>query len=168
MPKENPKASKDTYIQIRININEKEIWEKYAIDNKFPSLSQLIRFCVNEIMESGLKKTIKSKQTSKQEELQKYEILYEKQEKERISYMGKIDEILSEMRKTQKTKVEYKIKGQILKLLEKHRYRYEDVSEIFNVPESDVLILLNELEQQNIIRQNKKMEYEVVNDRNPK
>lgn len=168
MPKENPKLSKDAFIQIRININEKEIWEKYANENKFPSISQLIRFCVNEVMESGLKRTIKNNQISKQEELQRFEDLYNEIKQGRLESMKMIKETLSEIRNTRESKVEYKIKDRILKLLKKHRYEYEDISEIFNVPESDVLILLNELEQKNVIRQNKKMEYEVVNDKNPK
>ncbi len=42
-----------------MNDKEKEDWEKYALENNFPSLSQFVRFCVSKVIEKNIKTTTK-------------------------------------------------------------------------------------------------------------
>lgn len=49
---------REAYTRIRLYDKEKEEWEKYAEENKFPSVSQFIRYVISECIESGFKRTI--------------------------------------------------------------------------------------------------------------
>lgn len=157
------KPKKEVAVQVRINEIVKEEWVKFAEDNNFPSISQLIRFAVNEIIEKGIKTTTKNSYKNKTEQLQETRDHIEDLQKERLEYMGKINDILSEMREKKDVKIEHNIKSQVLKLLEKHPYRSEDIAGIFNIEESEILITLNDLIKKKIIKLNKNMEYEVLN-----
>jgi len=47
------KPVKDERIYIRINSNEKIRWEKYVVDKKFSSVASMVRFAVEEMIESN-------------------------------------------------------------------------------------------------------------------
>lgn len=153
---------KEDSIRLRITTKEKNDWDQFAKSHKFPSISQMIRYIVSEFIESATK----PKENNKQKQLLETNQLIETLTLERNEYMQKINDILGEMRKSKDMTIDYTIKGQILKLLEKHRYKSEDISSIFNKPEHEILVILNDLTEKNMIRLTKTMEYEVINGNN--
>jgi len=86
---------KEKWIQVRMNDKEKEEWEKYALENNFPSLSQFVRFCVTEFIEKDIKTTVELnsiEQNAKDKEIIR-EIILEWKE-ERKEFFQKITDIL--------------------------------------------------------------------------
>jgi len=157
--------SKDSYIRIRVYENEKKDWSEFARKNKFPSLSQFIRYVVSEYIEKGLNRGVNDvNKVNKNIELEQTNKLIEAIKDERKEYMEKVNDILLEMKKSKEISVKFSIKGQLLKLLGKHRYRSEELSEIFNIPEPEILAALNEMIDQKIIDMDDNVKYGVIDD----
>lgn len=157
-----PKPKKEVFVQIRVFEAEKKIWQKYKEDNKFPSLSQMVRFAVDEMIARGDKRTT-GNNIEKIQDINKLIQLLIDERKEHIIEREKLKE------NTQKSKdvvIKHKIKGQILKLLEKSKLKSEDIAEIFNIPEGDTIDTLNFLVDKKLIKLNKNMKYEVINNGN--
>ncbi|MFW9970767.1 MAG: hypothetical protein ACFFDF_11270 [Candidatus Odinarchaeota archaeon] len=163
---------RESYIRIRLYDKEKEEWEKYAEENKFPSVSQFVRYVISEYMEHGLRRTINTgnnnNNVSKTDLLRIIEDERREKEKERDEYFKKIDEILLERRKELNITIEHNIKGKILKWVEKFNGKLtsEELAELVNLPEPDTIDILNKMQGQHLVKLNKKMKYEVISNEN--
>ncbi|MBY9005642.1 MAG: hypothetical protein KGD63_02690 [Candidatus Lokiarchaeota archaeon] len=60
--KSEEKIIRRNYIRVRIPEIEKQKWNKFILSNDFPSISELIRFSVNIIMETQMRYEIKRKE----------------------------------------------------------------------------------------------------------
>ena len=157
-----PKPKKEVFVQIRVFEAEKELWQKYKKDNKFPSLSQMVRFAVDEMIARGDKRTTENN-INKIQEFNKAIQTFMDLSKEQ---MAVIDGLRENSKKSKKVVVEHKKKGQILKLLEKSKLKSEDIAEIFNIPEPETIDILNYLVDKGIVKLRKDMKYEVINNGN--
>ncbi|MFX0188966.1 MAG: hypothetical protein ACFE8A_14670 [Candidatus Hodarchaeota archaeon] len=156
-------SKKEAYIQIRINTKEKEEWDKFAKENRFPSVSQLIRFAVNEIIERGLKRTIENNnKMNKTEELKQVRELITSFQEERKEYMKEIKELKKEITNSKTIVNKQKLKGQILKLLKFRSYTSEELSIVLEKDEPEIIKICNDLEDKKIIKMKANYEYEVI------
>ncbi|MHA1150375.1 MAG: hypothetical protein ACTSR8_19320 [Promethearchaeota archaeon] len=159
------KQSESNHIHFRIKTKEKELWEKFAVENKFPSVSQLIRFAVNEVMERGIKRT--TKDSDDKQLVEEYKLVKElllRHEEERKEYMTKFTEVLSAFKTEKDFKTIYQLKGKVLKLLEKGKFTSEELAQLFNLPETEIVAIMNELMDKAPVKLNKKLEYELMSD----
>ncbi len=162
---------RESYIRIRLFDKEKEEWEKFAENNKFPSLSQFIRYVISEYIEHGFSRTSKMNSNgnsiSKRELLELFKEQYGKQEKEIEETKQKINELVKERRRIQNIKVEHGTKGEILKWINKFNGKLgsEDIAELIRMEEPETILMLNKMEEQGLIKQTKDMKYEVINNR---
>jgi hypothetical protein len=157
-------SKKELKIQIRISEEEKKDWEKFAQDNKFPSLSQCIRFAMNELIEKGITTFADVKVGGDKSEYKEVikEIMGEWKE-ERNVLLQKMAELVSSDKEAKSIETKYKLSGKILKLLEHGNYGSEDIADIYGIPESDAISILNMLIDNKVVKFNKKMEYMLVN-----
>ena len=163
---------REAYVRIRLYNKEKEEWEQYAKNNKFPSVSQLIRYVVSEYIEHGLKRTTKkdNNNISKADLLKMLKEERKEKERERDEYFKKIDELLKERRKDLDITVQHNIKGKILKWVEKFNGKLgsEEIADIISLPEPDTVDILNKMQNQELVKLNKQMKYEVISNENNK
>jgi len=157
---------RDSYIRIRLFNEEKDSWETFAKENNFDSISQFVRFIINEHIEMGIKSQDASKTKKileKTEELEIINALTQSLQEEREEYMGKINEFLLELRRSRDVQISATMKGKVLKWLKKVKLSSEEVSEILQVPEPEALDYLNNLIGQGLIKLNKDMKFEIIN-----
>ena len=157
---------RDSYIRIRLYDEEKKKWEKFAKENYFDSISQFVRFIMNEHIEMGMKSQDASKAKKimeKTEELERINALTATLQEERKEYMDKINDLLLELRRSRDVQISATMKGKILKWLKKVRLGSEEIAEILQVPEPEALDYLNNLIGQGLIRLNKDMKFEIIN-----
>lgn len=163
---------RESYTRIRLYDKEKEQWEEYANNNKFASLSQFIRYVVSEYIEHGFSRlpkiNEKNNMVSKRERLDLYEEQLKIQKKELNETRKKLDELIEERRKEQKIKITHNIKGKILKWVEEFNGELgsEHIADIIALNEPDTVDILNKMEEQEFLRLNKKMKYEMVSNEN--
>ncbi|MHA1671551.1 MAG: hypothetical protein ACTSV5_13400 [Promethearchaeota archaeon] len=166
----------DSFIRIRVIGEEKEVWEDIAKENKFPSLSQFIRYVISEYIEHGFSRFVVGSESdnskSKKEELKKLQAerkaIKEEREaikEERGKYHKWINEILQERKRLTDIKVEDSIKGKILKWIDKFPSKLGsiDIAEIIGKSESEALDILNKMEDRVLIKLNKNFKYRVIN-----
>jgi len=164
--KKLPKPKKKGTIQIRVLPEEKTEWIEFVKLHRkeFPSLSQLIRFAVSEVIEKGITTTIRTNKEDLQTKInQKDSVLKDlKEEAKRI--LEAVREKREQNNKADIT-IEHDIKGKILKWITKFNGKLdlESIADLINTPEPRTLEYLNKLVAQNLITFNKKMQYEVVN-----
>jgi len=172
-------SKKESFIRIRVFDSVKKKWKDYAEDNKFPSLSQLIRYVMDEYIVRGFirfeKVSKNDNSNSVNEELKKLQAerkaIKEEREaikEEREKYHKWINEILQERKRLTDIKVEDSIKGKILKWVDKfpHKLDSVDIAEIIGKSESEVLDILNKMEDQVLIKLDKNFKYWVINNQN--
>ncbi|MHA1147577.1 MAG: hypothetical protein ACTSR8_04980 [Promethearchaeota archaeon] len=159
MPKRN------SYVRIRLYDEEKENWEVFAKENNYDSISQFIRYVINEYIEHGFKKqeadTVKSI-VEKAEEINSINTLVEMFMEDRKEYMNKINEILLELRRSRDVRVSSSMKGKIMKWLKKIKLSSEEIADLIQTSEPDALDILNDLVDQNLIKLREDMKYELV------
>lgn len=167
-------AKRESYVRIRLYDKEKEDWEKYAKKNKFASVSQFIRYVISEYIEQGLKRTTKTSNNensvSKSDLLKMLKEEKKEREKERDDLFKMLNEVLQERSRLTDIRIEDSIKGKILKWLEKfsNQLGSEEISELIGRPESETLDILNKMTDQNLIKLNKNMNYQVLSNENNK
>jgi len=164
--KKLPKPKKKGTIQIRVLPEEKDEWQEYVKLHKkeFPSLSQLIRFAVGEVMEKGITTTIKNGENT-QNKLHQTNSLIKALSEERKELLEIVRDKMKANNKSKDVSIEHDIKGKILKWITKFNGKLdlESIADLINTPEPKTLEYLNKLVAQNLITFNKKMQYEVVN-----
>lgn len=156
---------KTPLIQIRINAKEKEDWVNYQKTNKFSSLSALIRFSVNEIMEKGIKLSIDNGKDAKYIDQMKLMNESMKLINEQVeSLRDENKQLKKDLSKRRETVDTHDLKGRILNQLETYgSQKSEKLAQGLKEDETDVITMCNTLEEQGLIKQNKDMEYEVIN-----
>ena len=160
---------RETYIKIRLFEKVKKEWEGYANNNKFASLSQLIRYVISEYIEHGFTRFLAVRENdssnSKTEELKKLEAERDAIKEEREKYFKMFNEVLQERRRLTDIKIKDSIKGKILKWLDKfpNKLDSEEIAELIGKSEPETLDILNKLEDQILIKLNKNMKYQVIN-----
>ena len=167
-------TKRESYVRIRLYDKEKEDWEKYAEENKFPSVSQFIRYVISEYIEQGLKRTLKPNKNensiSKSDLLKMLKEEKKEREKERDEYFKTINDILQERSRLTDIKIEDSIKGKIIKWLEKfpNQLGSEEIAELVGHSEPEALDILNKMSEQNLVKLNKNMKYQVNSNDNNK
>ena len=163
---------RETYIKVRLFEKVKKEWEDYAKDNIFASLSQLIRYVIGEYIEHGFTRFLAVRENdssnSKTEELKKLEAERDAIKEEREKYFKMFNEVLQERRRLTDIKIKDSIKGKILKWLDKfpNKLDSEEIAELIGKSEPETLDILNKLEDQILIKLNKNMKYQVINNQN--
>jgi hypothetical protein len=160
--KQKPKKS-FPYIQVRISPQDKETWIKFAKDNGFKYVSNLIRYAVDLYIKKGENIGEKQDLTPLVKEL------LSTLKEERNGYMQKFDEIIETSKKSEEIDVDPKHKDKFLKLLEKHSYTSEDICDIYELPEPYVLDVLKELKGLNLVKTRRfkgQILWEVINNGN--
>lgn len=139
-----PKKGK--WIQVRIKEQEKKDWEQFAEENKFPSVSQLVRFAVNEIIDKGITTSADIGQIGRNASDKEFikELITEWKE-ERKELFEKNTELYAADKQAKIIKERYEITERVLKLLQKGHFKSEDIADIFDMPESDIVSVLNDL-----------------------
>ena len=162
-----PKPKKKGTIQIRVLPEEKTEWMEYVkIHRKeFPSLSQLIRFAVSEVIEKGITTTIRTNKEDLKTQIQQKNSGMKDLREETNRLLKALAEKREQNNRAMATTIEHDIKGKILKWITKFNGKLysEDIAELINTPEPKTIEYLNKLIDQNLITHNKKMQYEVVN-----
>ena len=157
-PIEKPKKTfKTERLEIVLTPDQKNRWEEYKNDNNFPSLAQMIRFSVEEMIEGKLSRSSISQDPLEQE---KKEIVEMKKIQDEM--IDQLKEKMEEFSRIAKIKVNESLKGQILRHLEKSNYFYEDLAYVLNKPEADVVVCLNQLQKENLVIMNKNGSYGVI------
>ena len=155
---------RDSYIRIRLYDEEKKKWENFAKENYFDSISQFVRFIINEHIEMGMKSQDASKAKKIMEKTEELErIITATLQEERKEYMEQINDLLLELRRSRDLKISATMKGKILKWLKKVNLNSEEIAEILQVPEPEALDYLNNLIGQGLIKLNKDMKFEIIN-----
>ena len=160
---------KESFIRIRVLDNVKKDWKEYAKNNKFSSLSQLIRYVISEYIVYGFSRFVTGSKNdnsdAKKEELKKLQAERDAIKEEREKYFKLINEVLQERRRLTDIKVEDSIKGKILKWLDKFPSKLDsiDIAELIGKSESEALDILNKMEDQELIKINKNFKYRVIN-----
>ena len=130
-------TKRESYVRIRLYDKEKEDWEKYAEENKFASLSQLIRYVVSEYIEHKFSRSLKTSNNnnniSKNELLEMLKEEKKEREKERDEYFKTINNVLQERSRLIDIKIEDSIKGKIIKCNPK-KVKVKVSTGIYNVP----------------------------------
>ncbi len=163
---------RESFIRIRVFSEEKEEWEKFAESNKFPSLSQFIRYVISEYIEHGFSRSLKvSKSDNSNSKTELLKILKAERDsikEERDKYFKMVNEVLQERRRLTDIKIEDSIKGKILKWLEKfpNQLDSEEIADLIGKSEPETLNILNKMMEQKLIRLNKNMKYQVINYQN--
>jgi len=141
----------------------KKNWEEFTDKEKYPSTSQMIRNAVNEFIRNNNKRDNKQKELrDKQEQLDRAE-----RERDELAQLHK--ELIEQMKELNKSSIDsksemdkHKVKNKIINMLKKASFSSDELSNIIELPESETLIYLNEMQQFGIITFNvDKMEYEI-------
>ncbi|GAI80976.1 unnamed protein product, partial [marine sediment metagenome] len=123
-------------------------------------------------IEHGLKRTTKNNNNniSKADLLKMLKEERKEKERERDEYFKKIDELLKERRKDLDITIQHNIKGKILKWVEKFNGKLgsEEIADIISLPEPNTVDILNKMQNQELVKLNKQMKYEVVSNENNK
>jgi len=166
-------SKRNSYIRVRLYEKEKDDWEDYAKNNQFPSVSQFVRFVVNDAIEKGYNRSsqvsVRDNNLSKNEVLQTYKELYSKQETQLKEYREMVYELMKEMRLRKDIKLEDSIKGKILKWLEMlpNKLGSEEIADLIGGDEIDALKILNKMEiDLKLIKSDKNLKYKVVQNGN--
>lgn len=160
---------RETYIKIRLYDEVKEEWESFSKKNKFASLSQFIRYVISEYIEHGFRRSLTlskdDNSNSKTELLKTLKAERKAIKEERDKYFKMFNEVLQERRRLTEIKIEDSIKGKILKWLEKfpNLLDSEEIAELIGKSEPETLDILNKMMDQKLIKLNKNMKYQVVN-----
>lgn len=139
---------KSATVQIKISEEEKEEWKKFVRENKYSNLSQFIRSAVSEKIERET--TIKEERY----QINKLKEIQDRDFKELEEKIEELRELIGEF------KVSRSVEDQILKLLGKKSFNSEDLSEIFNIPETKLIVYLHSLIEKKILKLNRICEYE--------
>lgn len=157
-PIEKPKKTfKTERLEIVLTPEQKNRWEEYKDNNNFPSLAQMIRFSVEEIIEGKLSRSLINQDPLEQEKKEIAEM-----KKIQAEMIDQLKEKMEEFTQITKIKVKESLKGQILRHLEKSNYFYEDLAYVLNKPEFDILVCLNQLQKEDLIKLNKNDTYGVI------
>jgi hypothetical protein len=142
-----------TNVSVRITDSQKEIWESYAEANGFASISSLVRYATDELIESNTSPRSRKDNTSAIR-TRLHEI--EKKYNDLLHSQQEIIKLIAEktpIRKENKPLREYQ-KGLIINLLqEKPRDELELQKILTDLSEVEILTLLNELMETSIIKQ---------------
>lgn len=143
--------------------NMKKNWEEFTEREEYPSTSQMIRNAVNEFIRNNNKHDNNQKElTYKQEQLDQAE-----RERDELAQLHK--ELIEQMKELNKSNIDskseidkHKVKNRIINMLKKTSFSSDELSNIIDLPESEVLIYLNKMQEFGIITFNvDKMEYEI-------
>jgi len=158
MPKKPIEYQKN--ITIRVSLSQKKRWESFAEDNGFSSLSSLIRYATDELVEGNISRFKNNKETLRQrltDVEEKYNNLLESQQQ-----IIKAIAIKTTSREENKPLREYQ-KGLIINLLqEKPRTETEIQKIIPDLSEVEILSIINELIETSIIKQSKNNKFAVI------
>jgi len=151
------KPIKDERVYIRINSNEKIRWEKYVKDKKFSSVASMVRFAVEEMIESNF-----NRMTITQNPLEQEKKELDEMKEMHSELVEQLQDKIDQLQELTQLKIDEGIKGRILRHLELHPYTSEDLAYVLQEPEHEILIILNELQKQKIIKYNLDNTYEVI------
>ena len=156
-PKTEGKPVKDERIYIRVSLIGKERWEKYTNDKKFSSVSAMVRFAVEEMIESNF-----NRMTITQNPLEQEKKELDEMKEMHSELVEQLQDKIDQLQELTQLKIDEGIKGRILRHLELHPYTSEDLAYVLQEPEHEILIILNELQKQKIIKYNLDNTYEVI------
>lgn len=153
-------AKKDDIIHLRVNSNEKKIWEDYVEEkNVFSNLAQLIRYAVREIIEKEEKRNnnyeFKNKIANIDNKINSIADMRKGFLKEMKEFMIKQSELTKE-----KTNTDFK-EG-ILNLLKEKPMTSETIAKILPISENEAIDILNKYIEGNLVKLNKDLTYEVI------
>ncbi len=155
--------SKSTFVKIILPKNMKKNWEEFTEREEYPSTSQMIRNAVNEFIRNN------NKQDNNQKELRHKQEQLDQAEREREELTRLHKELIEQMKELNKSNIDsksevdkHKVKNKIINMLKKTSFSSDELSNIIDLPESETLIYLNEMQEFGIITFNvDKMEYEI-------
>ncbi len=155
--------SKSTFVKIILPKNMKKNWEEFTEKEEYPSTSQMIRNAVNEFIRNN------NKQDNNQKELKHKQEQLDRTERERDELVQLHKELIEQMKELNKSNLDsksemdkQKVKNKIINMLRKASFSSDELSNIIELPESETLIYLNEMQEFGIITFNvDKMEYEI-------
>lgn len=141
----------------------KKNWEEFTEKEEYPSTSQMIRNAVNEFIRNN------NKQDNNQKELKHKQEQLDRTERERDELVQLHKELIEQMKELNKSNLDsksemdkQKVKNKIINMLRKASFSSDELSNIIELPESETLIYLNEMQEFGIITFNvDKMEYEI-------
>ena len=141
----------------------KKNWEEFTEREEFPSTSQMIRNAVNEFIRNN------NKQDNNHKELRHKQEQLDQTERERDELVQLHKELIEQMKELNKSNIDsksevdkHKVKNKIINMLRKASFSSDELSNIIDLPESETLIYLNEMQEFGIITFNvDKMEYEI-------
>nr|BDI55003.1 MAG: hypothetical protein [uncultured archaeon] len=155
--------SKSTFVKIILPKNMKKNWEEFTEREEYPSTSQMIRNAVNEFIRNN------NKQDNNHKELRHKQEQLDQTERERDELVQLHKELIEQMKELNKSNIDsksevdkHKVKNKIINMLRKASFSSDELSNIIDLPESETLIYLNEMQEFGIITFNvDKMEYEI-------
>lgn len=155
--------SKSTFVKIILPKNMKKNWEEFTEKEEYPSTSQMIRNAVNEFIRNN------NKQDNNHKELRHKQEQLDQTERERDELVQLHKELIEQMKELNKSNIDsksevdkHKVKNKIINMLRKASFSSDELSNIIDLPESETLIYLNEMQEFGIITFNvDKMEYEI-------
>lgn len=161
----NLTQGKSTFVKIIISKNMKKSWKKFTEREEYPSVSQMIRNAVNDFIRNNNK-------NKKQKELEQIQEQLNRVEKERDELIHLHKELIEQMKELNKTNIDSKtemrnrnIKYEIIALLGKGSSSSINLSKILNIPETEILICLNEMQEFGIMTFNAdRIEYNLKQD----
>lgn len=141
----------------------KKNWEEFTEKEEYPSTSQMIRNAVNEFIRNN------NKQDNNHKELRHKQEQLDQTERERDELVQLHKELIEQMKELNKSNIDsksevdkHKVKNKIINMLRKASFSSDELSNIIDLPESETLIYLNEMQEFGIITFNvDKMEYEI-------
>lgn len=141
----------------------KKNWEEFTEREEYPSTSQMIRNAVNEFIRNN------NKQDNNHKELRHKQEQLDQTERERDELVQLHKELIEQMKELNKSNIDsksevdkHKVKNKIINMLRKASFSSDELSNIIDLPESETLIYLNEMQEFGIITFNvDKMEYEI-------
>ena len=141
----------------------KKNWEEFTEKEEYPSTSQMIRNAVNEFIRNN------NKQDNNHKELKHKQEQLDQTERERDELVQLHKELIEQMKELNKSNIDsksevdkHKVKNKIINMLRKASFSSDELSNIIDLPESETLIYLNEMQEFGIITFNvDKMEYEI-------
>jgi len=150
-----------TNVTVRISESQKELWEKYANKNGFSSLSSLVRFATDELVEGHIPRFKTDNKDVLRQRLndieKKYNSLLESQQEI-------IKSIAAKTTPTPENKPlkEYQ-KGLIINLLQEKPRDETEIQRIMpELSEIEILSIINELIETSIVKQSKNNKFAVI------
>lgn len=162
MPKKVENKKKKN-INVRISELTYEKWEKYADKNGFASISSLVRYCTNEFVDGTHSRMPK---TNNENHLRKRVNDVDKHIQELWKSQQEIMKIMAKKGSKEAIPEDSQVKEYqkrlILRLLSKQPRDENELSKLMELPETEVLSMLNEFMGINIIKMLKNGNFQVM------